>query len=148
MIDQCLPTSEALQDDWVLWVELWLRAVRNPDLRPVAEELYARLHAWFAGEIAAGVDSGEFGACDPDQVADLALALLDGYGIRTLIGDSAISIERARREVAARLRRAWEWANGWSATRCSDRRAGAQSRARRGATGAHRPLHVARHPVV
>src|SRR5438105_13844479 len=103
MIDQCLPTSEALADDWVLWVELWLRAVRNPELRKVAEELYARLHAWFADEIAAGVESGEFGACDPDQVADLALALLDGYGIRTLIGDSAVSIERARREVAAAL---------------------------------------------
>ena len=56
MIDQCLPISEALQDDWVLWVELWLRAVRDPELRPVAEELYARLHAWFADEIAAGVD--------------------------------------------------------------------------------------------
>src|SRR4029077_2265658 len=80
MIDQCLPTSRALEDDWVLWVELWLRAVRNPDLRAVAEELYARLHAWFAGEIAAGVGSREFGACDPDQVADLALALIDGYG--------------------------------------------------------------------
>jgi AcrR family transcriptional regulator len=103
MIDQCLPTSEALRDDWVLWVELWLRAVRNPELRPVAEELYARLHAWFAGEIATGVQSGEFAACDPDEVADLALALLDGYGIRALIGDSAISIERARRDVAAAL---------------------------------------------
>jgi len=103
MIDQCLPTSEALQDDWVLWVELWLRAVRNPELRPVAEELYARLHAWFAGEIASGVDSGEFAACDPDEVADLALALLDGYGIRALIGDSGVPIERARRDVAAAL---------------------------------------------
>ena len=103
MIDQCLPTSEALADDWVLWVELWLRAVRNPELRTVAEELYARLHAWFADEIAAGVSTGEFGACDPDQVADLAVALLDGYGIRTLLGDSAVSIERARREVAASL---------------------------------------------
>ena len=49
------------------------------------------------------MESGEFGACDPDQVANLALALLDGYGIRTLIGDSAVSIERARREVAAAL---------------------------------------------
>jgi hypothetical protein len=103
MIDQCLPTSEALADDWVLWVELWLRAVRNPELRKVAEELYARLHAWFADEVTAGVKSGEFGACDPDEVADLALALLDGYGIRTLIGDSAVSIDRARRAVGAAL---------------------------------------------
>ena len=63
------------------------RGVRNPELRPVAEELYARLHAWFAREIAAGVGDGEFARCDPDEVADRALALIDGYGIRTLIGD-------------------------------------------------------------
>src|SRR5438045_948761 len=51
MIDQCLPTTASLQEDWVLWVELWLRAVRHPDLRPVAERLYGRLHKWFAAEI-------------------------------------------------------------------------------------------------
>jgi AcrR family transcriptional regulator len=103
MIDQCLPTSQGLRDDWVLWVELWLRAVRNPELRPVAEELYGRLHSWFADEIAAGVRSGEFQRCDSDDVADRLLALLDGYGVRTLIGDSAIPLERARRAVACAL---------------------------------------------
>jgi AcrR family transcriptional regulator len=100
MIEACLPTSESLRQDWVLWVELWLRAVRNPELRPVAEELYARLHAWFAKEIAAGVADGEFTRCDPDEVADSALALIDGYGIRALIGDPAIPLERARRAVS------------------------------------------------
>jgi hypothetical protein len=89
----------------VLWVELWLRAVRNPELRPVAEELYARLHAWFADEIAAGVADGEFVRCDPDEVADRALALIDGYGIRTLIGDPAIPLDRARRAVSGALAR-------------------------------------------
>jgi AcrR family transcriptional regulator len=105
MIDQCLPTSPELRDDWVLWVELWLRAIRNPELRPVAEDLYARLHAWFAQEVAAGVSSGEFDRCDCDEVADRVLALLDGYGVRTLIGDSAIPLERARRSVGAALAR-------------------------------------------
>jgi AcrR family transcriptional regulator len=105
MIDQCLPTSQELEDDWVLWVELWLRAVRNPELRAVAEELYARLHAWFADEIKAGIASDEFARCDPDEVADRAIALLDGYGIRTLIGDSAVSIERARGAVGGALAR-------------------------------------------
>jgi AcrR family transcriptional regulator len=103
MIEACLPTTESLRQDWVLWVELWLRAVRNPELRPVAEELYARLHAWFAKEITAGVTDGEFARCDPDEVADRALALIDGFGIRTLIGDRAIPLERARRAVSSAL---------------------------------------------
>jgi AcrR family transcriptional regulator len=105
MIDQCLPTTEALRDDWVLWVELWLRSVRHPELKLFAEELYARMHAWFAAEIAAGVAEGEFDRCDPDEVADRVLALLDGFGVRTLIGDSQVPLERARRAVASALAR-------------------------------------------
>ncbi len=105
MIDQCLPTTPALHEDWVLWVELWLRAVRHPELRSVAEELYGRMHAWFAGEIAAGIETGEFAPCDPDEVADRTLALIDGFGIRHLIGDSAVPLERARQAVADALAR-------------------------------------------
>jgi len=82
---------------------LWLRAVRHPELRPVAEELYARMHEWFAEEIRAGVADGEFAPCDPDEVADRTLALLDGYGVRTMIGDGTIPLERARRAVAGQL---------------------------------------------
>jgi AcrR family transcriptional regulator len=103
MIDQCLPTTPALEEDWVLWVELWLRAVRHPELRPVAEKLYGRMRHWFAAEIAAGVQDGEFSRCYPDEVADRLLALIDGFGIRTLIGDSSVPLERARETVAAAL---------------------------------------------
>ncbi len=105
MIEQCLPTTPSLERDWVLWVELWLRAARTPELRPVAEELYERLHAWFAREIADGVKDGEFARCDPDEVADRAIALIDGYGIRALIGDRAIPLDRAQRSVSAALAR-------------------------------------------
>jgi AcrR family transcriptional regulator len=105
MVDQCLPVSDALREDWVLWVELWLRAVRHSELRPVAEELYARMHAWFACEIAAGIATQEFARCDPADVADRTLALLDGLGVRALIGDGAMTLDRARRTVRASLAR-------------------------------------------
>ena len=99
MIEQSLPTTPALEDDWVLWVELWLRAVRHHEFREVAESLYARMHVWFATEIAAGVAAGEFAPCDPGGVADRLIALIDGYGVRTLIGDRAVPLERARRAI-------------------------------------------------
>jgi AcrR family transcriptional regulator len=126
MIDQCLPTTPSLHEDWVLWVELWLRAVRHPQLRPVAEELYARLRAWFADEIAAGVKDGEFERCDPDEVADHVLALIDGFGVRTLIGDGQMPLERARRAVASQL--AGELGLGERLTSARPRREAAQAR--------------------
>ncbi len=103
MIDHCLPMTDELREDWVLWIELWVRAARHPELRPFAEELYARLRGWFAAEIAAGVRSGEFHRCDPDEVADRVLALLDGFGVRTMIGDGSMPLQRARRSVSAAL---------------------------------------------
>jgi AcrR family transcriptional regulator len=105
MIDQCLPLDEELRDDWVLWVELWLRAVRHPELRPTAAKLYARMRAWLMEAIDDGVSRGEFAPCDAGVVADRVLALIDGFGIRALLGDPAMPLERAREEVWAVLAR-------------------------------------------
>jgi AcrR family transcriptional regulator len=92
MIEQCLPLPGPQERDWVLWVELWLRAVRHPELRPTAANLYARMHTWF-------VEALQEFDCDADRVADRILALLDGYGVRALLGDPNMPIERAREEI-------------------------------------------------
>jgi AcrR family transcriptional regulator len=101
MIDQCLPFPGMLERDFVLWVELWLRASRHPSLRATASALYARMHDWFAEAIGAGVAAGEFRPADVDRLSDRMLALLDGFGIRVLLGD--LPIERARAEAWAVL---------------------------------------------
>jgi AcrR family transcriptional regulator len=102
MVDQCLPYPGELERDWILWVELWLRAVRHTELRPTAARLYGRMRRWFADAIAAGVDAGEFDVgVDPERTADRVLALCDGFGVRTLLGD--LEIEHARAEVWAVL---------------------------------------------
>ena len=103
MIDQCLPLNDELRDDWVLWVELWLRAVRHPELRPTAARLYERMRVWFAEAIAEGVASGEFTAEDPGRTADRLLALIDGYGIRALNEDPTMPVQRAREEIWAAI---------------------------------------------
>ncbi len=103
MIDICLPTSDALHDDFVLWVELWLRAAREPDLRDFAARLYAKLYDWFELELRAGIESGEFVGGDVELITNRLLALIDGFGIRTLIGDPAITLEYAREQIWAAI---------------------------------------------
>jgi AcrR family transcriptional regulator len=94
MIEHCLPLPGRLEREWVLWVELWLRAVRHPALQDVAHELYARLHEWFAGAIAEGQERGEFELADVDAATDVLLGAIDGIGVRVLFGD--LPLERAR----------------------------------------------------
>jgi AcrR family transcriptional regulator len=104
MIDQFLPYPGLLERDWILWVELWLRAVRHPEMRPTAKRLYERMRDWFAEAIAAGIESGELSAeLDPARLADRIVALTDGYGVRVLFGD--MEIEHARAEVWEAVRR-------------------------------------------
>jgi AcrR family transcriptional regulator len=98
MVEQCLPLPGEQERDWVLWVELWLRAVRHPELRPTAAHLYDRMHRWFVKAI----EAGDFD-CDAGRVADRVLALIDGFGVRALLGDPAMGLERAREEVWAVL---------------------------------------------
>ena len=103
VIDECMPRPGPQEREWILWVELWLRAVRDPELRPVAADLYRRYREWIAEAIAAGVESGEFEPCDPAELADHAMALFDGLGIRALLGDPAMDLRRAPALIAELL---------------------------------------------
>ena len=107
-IRESLPAPGEREREWVLWVELWLRAVREPALRPVANRLYERYRDWLASVIRAGVQSGEFeAAADPEAVADIAMALLDGTGVRAMLDDPGMDVDSARglvgRALAAEL---------------------------------------------
>lgn len=100
-IDQSLPRPGIGERDWKLWLELWHQASRRPDLRPVAVRFYGRYRDWMAGVIADGVRSGEFAAVDAGAVADRLIGLIDGLGLRVLLGDPAMDLARAREQVWA-----------------------------------------------
>src|SRR3954462_9743127 len=59
-IQECLPTLDEGEREWVLWVELWLRAARDPELLPVARRMCIGNGEGFTGVFRRGVESGEF----------------------------------------------------------------------------------------
>ncbi len=100
-IEECLPGPGRLERDWVLWVELWLRAAREPELRPLAARLYGRYHRWLEGLLRRGIDAGEFAApADVPVLTDRTMALLDGLGLRALLRDPTMDLDAARAQVA------------------------------------------------
>ena len=60
--------------------------------------LYERMHDWFREAI-----EEELPAADASATADRPLALIDGYGVRALLGDPGMPLERAREEIWAAL---------------------------------------------
>ena len=105
MIDECLPLEGRQSQEWLLWVELWLRAARNESSRPLGQRLYASYRDWMLEVIQYGVQRGEFETADPEASADVAIGLLDGMGVRALMADPEMDVERVRVLAASRIAR-------------------------------------------
>jgi AcrR family transcriptional regulator len=103
MIDECLPLPGMQRDEWTLWVELWLQATRDPAMQPMGIRLYEAYRDWMLEVIELGVERGEFRTDDPEASADFAIGLLDGLGVRALIGDPEMDIERVRSLAARKI---------------------------------------------
>ncbi|MFJ3231020.1 TetR/AcrR family transcriptional regulator [Streptomyces sp. NPDC086787] len=95
IVRNLLPTDLVLHQDWRLWQELWVRALRDEPTRVFAVDLYAQLHSWVAGAVRRGIASGEFESTDVDDLATLVLSLSDGYGIRLMLRDPSVTLESA-----------------------------------------------------
>jgi AcrR family transcriptional regulator len=81
----------------VLWMELWVRSLRDPKLAATRERLDRRWREALAEVIREGQASGEFGGDDADDLALLLGALMDGYAIQLALGDPAVTTELVRR---------------------------------------------------
>ena len=103
MIDECLPLPGVQKTEWKLWAELWLRAARDPALQPMAARMYMTYRDWMETVIRFGVSQGEFTCEDVTASADIAMGLLDGLGVRALIEDPEMDVERVRLLAAERI---------------------------------------------
>jgi AcrR family transcriptional regulator len=93
-------------DDWVLWVELWTRALRDERLREARQRLDDRWRAQIAAIVAEGMEAGVFAAADPDRAALELAALIDGLAVQVALGDGIVSPSVMREtcvEVAERV---------------------------------------------
>lgn len=95
IIEAMLPIDAELRQDSLLWQELWLRAARDPESRELAVKLYADMHDWVLEAVQGGQTAGEFAAGDADAVAELLLALVDGYSVRLTLDDPQVTLTRA-----------------------------------------------------
>jgi AcrR family transcriptional regulator len=80
----------------VLWMELWVRALRDPALAATRERLDRRWRETIAGIIRDGQERGEFAPADADDVALLLGAVMDGFAIQLALGDPDVSADVVR----------------------------------------------------
>jgi AcrR family transcriptional regulator len=102
-----LPEYDLL-DEWALWLEIWVRALRDPEMAKEREMLDRRWVQSIAEVIRYGRQTGEFPA-DGTDADDLAMqfgAMMDGLAIQVMLNDTVMTPKRMFdicTDVAARL---------------------------------------------
>ena len=97
VIQNYAPDSDEV--DWLLWIDSWGEALRNPMMRAISQELDERSTSVVTRVIAEGVASGEFDCPDPNATAWVLVGLLDGLGVQLTVHDGVISREQLIKHV-------------------------------------------------
>jgi AcrR family transcriptional regulator len=93
---------EAGEPSWMLWIDGWGEALRNPTMRRISQDLDLAWKERLVRIIDAGVASGEFTCPDPQASAWRLSGLLDGLGVQFTVHEGVLS----RRRLLAYVRQA------------------------------------------
>jgi AcrR family transcriptional regulator len=100
-------------NDYTLWMEIWVRARRDPTVRRSYFRLDRRQRDLIAETVREGQQEGEFSReTDPDDFAVVLSGLLDGLGVQVTLGQPDVTPQRmverclslASRELGCELR--------------------------------------------
>ena len=86
-------------DEWALWIEVWVRALRDPEMAKDREALDQRWRQSIADIVRAGQASGEFLPGDADEFAMRLGSLIDGLAIQVVMNDAQVTPQRMHRAV-------------------------------------------------
>jgi AcrR family transcriptional regulator len=82
-------------NDYTLWMEIWVRARRDPSVRRSYFRLDRRQRALIADIVRDGQESGEFSSgADPDDFALALSGLMDGLGVQVTLGQPDVTPAR------------------------------------------------------
>jgi AcrR family transcriptional regulator len=81
--------------DWTLWMEMWVRARRDPGVRDAYFRLDRRQRKLIADIVREGQKEGDFDpGADADEFALALSGLMDGLGVQVTLGQPDVTPER------------------------------------------------------
>ncbi len=91
------PDEVGIPGLWVLWLDLWARALRHPDVARVREDFDARWRQIVTDVVLEGQATGEFCETDPEEFVIGLSTMLDGLSIQVALSDPVVDAVVARR---------------------------------------------------
>jgi AcrR family transcriptional regulator len=97
-----VPYPGPARDEYVLWIELWLRVLHQPELLVQCEAFSEQWRGHFHDVVRRGAAAGEFApVADAGEVAERLVAFVDGVGFETALGYRWTSPERMHARLVA-----------------------------------------------
>jgi AcrR family transcriptional regulator len=81
-------------DEWVLWLDLWARAPRDPDVARDRAALDQRWRTTITEIVRQGQEAGEFSPVDLEAFALRLAGLIDGLAVQVVLHDPQVTRER------------------------------------------------------
>lgn len=85
--------------EWMLWIDAWGEALRNPLLRAISQELDEQSIDLIVRVLRAGVATGEFTCPDPEGAAMRLAGLIDGLGVQFAAHENVLDRDRLLQHV-------------------------------------------------
>lgn len=82
------------QPSWVLWLDLWAVAARNPEVAEHRRKLDQHWRETISAVVHQGVASGEFQAVHVDDFTIRLAAMVDGLALQVALEDSEVDADR------------------------------------------------------
>jgi AcrR family transcriptional regulator len=86
-----LYTSAEAEPEWLLWIDGWGEAIRDPAIQRISRELDLQWQQRLEDVIGQGVAAGELSCSDAHATAWRLAALLDGLGLQMTVHQGVIS---------------------------------------------------------
>lgn len=80
--------------DWALWMEIWVRALRDPAAASMRSTLESRWRALLRDVLMDGVATGDFTVRDVEAAVVRLACLMDGLAVQLVLGDPAVTADR------------------------------------------------------
>lgn len=97
LLELSVPYDGVPREEWVVFLELWGRLLHRPDLLPDGEDLESRWRGYFHDLIREGTARGAFDPLvGPGEAADRLVAMVDGLGLKAVLGLPAMTPARMR----------------------------------------------------
>ena len=91
-----LYAPEQAEPGWMMWIDAWGEALRNPILRAISQDLDIAWMHHLEAVISEGVAEGAFECADPHASAWRIAALLDGLAVQVTVHDKAVTLDELR----------------------------------------------------